>query len=103
MMSVHAESDVPRVAVEELLWNVHNLCVASISLLYHLENVVVLKVVFSESILEFQGSNIFTRHPLSASANGLPMGGFHLSIVNHQQVSVGEGASLLLGFLTSHE
>jgi hypothetical protein len=60
----------------------HHLCVASISLLYHLENSMLLKFVFSESILECQGSNIFTRHPLSASVNGLPVGGFHFSIVN---------------------
>jgi hypothetical protein len=62
----------------------HNLYVVSISPLNHLENIVLLKAVFSESSLECQGSNIFSKHPLFASANGLLEGGVHLSIVNER-------------------
>jgi hypothetical protein len=59
-----------------------NLYVASRNLLYHLENVVLLKVVFSKYDLECQGSNIFSNLPLSAGDNGLPAGGIHFSIAN---------------------
>jgi hypothetical protein len=63
-------------------YGMHNLSVASMSMLYHLENAMLLKVVLSESTLECQGSNIFARCPLSASTNGLLADGIHLSIVN---------------------
>jgi hypothetical protein len=59
-----------------------NLCVASSNLLYHLDNVVLLKVVLFESDLECHGSNIFSNLPLSASDNGIPAGGVHFRIEN---------------------
>jgi len=59
-----------------------SICVASIIPLYHLENVALLSVVFSEPCLDCHGSNIFTMHPLSGIVGYLPIGGFHLSIVN---------------------
>jgi hypothetical protein len=60
-----------------------SLCVASIRPLYHLENTVVLKSAFSQSVLDCQGSNIFTMCPLSSSAGGIPIGRFHLNIENY--------------------
>ena len=63
-------------------FGMRNLCVRSINLLYHLENVVLLKAVFYESNRECQGLNIFSKSPLSTSHNGLPMGGINFSIAN---------------------
>jgi hypothetical protein len=59
-----------------------NLCVMLINLLYHLENIMLLKVLFSKFDLEFQGSNIFSKRPLSASDSGVPASGIHFSIAN---------------------
>ena len=59
-----------------------NLYVASINLLYHLENIMLLNAMFSEFSLECQGSNIFTKRPLSFGTNGLPTSGIHLTSEN---------------------
>jgi hypothetical protein len=81
MMSVHAESDVPRVAVEELLWNAQPLrCVDKP--IVPLGECCAIEGCILQVHPRMSGSNIFARHPLSVSANDLPTGGFHLSIVN---------------------
>jgi hypothetical protein len=81
MVSFHVEGDISRITVENLLRDAQPLhCVYQTIIPFR--KCFIVEGCIIEFGLDYHGFNIFTMRPLSGISRCLPIGGFHLRIVN---------------------